>query len=101
MMADPQILAYLVKRLPAGTNWQVIAIGRANLPLTTIGLAMGGNARTGLEDTLLLEKGKPAASNAALVERLVGVARSLGREPATVDDVVARLRLSADLQGAA
>ncbi len=101
MMADPEILAYLVKRLPAGTSWQVIAIGRANLPLTTIGLAMGGNARTGLEDTLLLDKGRPAASNAELVSRLVGVARSVGREPATVADVVARLRLSTDLPGAA
>jgi 3-keto-5-aminohexanoate cleavage enzyme len=94
MAADPMILTYLVNRLPAGTSWQVIAIGRANLPLTTIGLAMGGNARTGLEDTLLLEKGRPARSNAELVERLVGVARSVGREPATVADVTERLRLS-------
>jgi 3-keto-5-aminohexanoate cleavage enzyme len=100
MAADPQILAYLVNRLPAGTNWQVIAIGRANLSLTAIGLAMGGNARTGLEDTLLLEKGKPASSNAELVERLVGVARAVGREPAAVADVVARLQLSADLGAA-
>jgi 3-keto-5-aminohexanoate cleavage enzyme len=96
MAADPEILAYLVKRLPVGTSWQVIAIGRANLPLTAIGLAMGGNARTGLEDTLLLEKGRPASSNAELVERLVGVARAVGREPATVDEVVARLGLSTD-----
>ena len=58
---------------------------------------MGGNARTGLEDTLLLEPGVPAESNAQLVERLVGVARSLGREPASVDEVVDRLQLSAKL----
>jgi 3-keto-5-aminohexanoate cleavage enzyme len=101
MPADPEILAYLVKRLPAGTSWQVIAIAQANLPLTAIGLAMGGNARTGLEDTLLLEKGRPATSNAELVERLVGVARSVGREPATVDEVVERLRLSTAPAGAA
>jgi 3-keto-5-aminohexanoate cleavage enzyme len=93
MAADPEILTYLVKRLPAGTSWQVIAIGRANLPLTTIGLAMGGNARTGLEDTLLLQKGRPANSNAELVQRLVGVARAVGREPATVEDVVQMLQL--------
>jgi 3-keto-5-aminohexanoate cleavage enzyme len=99
MAADPEILAYLVKRLPAGTSWQVIAIAQANLPLTAIGLAMGGNARTGLEDTLLLEKGRPAKSNAELVERLVGVARSVGREPATVADVVERLKLSVDTAG--
>ena len=75
----------------------MIAVARANLPMTTIGLAMGGNARTGMEDTLMLEPGKPAASNAQLVERLVGVARSLSREPATVDEVVERLKLSPEL----
>ena len=55
---------------------------------------MGGNARTGLEDTLMLEKGRPANSNAELVARLVGVARSLGREPATVAQAAEILKLS-------
>ena len=67
--------------------------------LTTIGLAMGGNARTGMEDTLMVEPGKPAISNAQLVERLVGVARSLNREPAAVAEVVERLKLSPELVG--
>jgi uncharacterized protein (DUF849 family) len=97
MPADPALLAYLVERLPPGTNWQVIGVGRANLSMTTIGLAMGGNARTGLEDTLLLEKGRLAASNAELVERLVGVARMLQREPAGLRQVVDMLRLSPEL----
>jgi 3-keto-5-aminohexanoate cleavage enzyme len=61
--------------------------------VTTIALAMGGKARTGMEDTLTLEKGVPAASNAQLVERLVRIARSLEKEPATVIEVVERLRL--------
>jgi 3-keto-5-aminohexanoate cleavage enzyme len=43
---------------------------------------MGGNARTGMEDTLLVRRGVPAASNAELVTRLVGVAASLERDPA-------------------
>ena len=76
-------------------------MARANLPLTTIGLAMGGNARTGMEDTLTLEKGVPATSNAQLVERLVRIARSLQKEPATVAEVVARLELSPELVGLA
>ena len=70
MPGDPTLLSYLVRELPPGTSWQVIAVARANLPMTTIGLAMGGNARTGMEDTLMLEKGKLAGSNAELVERL-------------------------------
>jgi 3-keto-5-aminohexanoate cleavage enzyme len=94
---DPTLLAYMVRELPEGTSWQVIAVARANLPMTTIGLAMGGNARTGMEDTLLVAPHVPATSNAQLVERLVTVARSLQREPATVAEVVERLRLSPEL----
>jgi 3-keto-5-aminohexanoate cleavage enzyme len=94
MPADPALLAYLVRELPPNTSWQVIAIARANLPLTTIGLAMGGNARTGLEDTLMVRPREPASSNAQLVEQLVGVAKSLNLQPATVDEVVERLKLS-------
>jgi len=78
-------LAHLVSRLPEGCAWQAIGIGRANLPITAIGLAMGGHARTGMEDTLMVRRGVPASSNAELVERLVGVARSLEREPAGVE----------------
>jgi len=100
MKGDPTLLSYLVRELPEGTSWQVIAVARANLPMTTIGLAMGGNARTGMEDTLTLDKGVPAASNAQLVERLVRIARSLQKEPATVAEVVERLKLSAELVGA-
>ena len=101
MNGDPTLLAYLVRELPKGTSWQVIAVAGANLPMTTIGLAMGGNARTGMEDTLTLEKGVPAASNAQLVERLVRIARSLQKEPATVAEVVERLKLSPRLVGSA
>jgi 3-keto-5-aminohexanoate cleavage enzyme len=99
MAGDPALLAYLVRELPEGTSWQVIGVAKANRPMTAIGLAMGGNARTGLEDTLLLEPGVPAASNAQLVDQLVAVARSLGRQPATVAEVIERLRLSPELVG--
>jgi len=101
MKGDPTLLAYLVRELPEGTSWQVIGVAKANLPMTTIGLAMGGNARTGMEDTLTLEKGVPAASNAQLVERLVRVARALQKEPATVAEVSERLKLSPELVGRA
>jgi 3-keto-5-aminohexanoate cleavage enzyme len=101
MAGDPGLLAYLVRELPESTSWQVIGVAKANRPMTTIGLAMGGNARTGLEDTLLLEPGMPASSNGQLVEQLVGVSRSLNRQPATVAEVVERLRLSPDLVGQA
>jgi 3-keto-5-aminohexanoate cleavage enzyme len=95
MPATPSALVQLVDRLPRGAVWQAIAIGRWNLPMTAIGLAMGGNARTGMEDTIMLRRGVPARSNAELVERLAGVARSLEREPATVAETEALLALPA------
>ena len=99
MPADPMLLSYLVRQLPPNTSWQVIAISKANLPLTTIGLAMGGNARTGLEDTLYIRPKELASSNAELVEQLVGVARSMNLQPATVEEVIERLKLSPELVG--
>ncbi len=101
MSGDPALLAHLVPELPEGTSWQVIGVARTNLPMTAIGLAMGGNARTGMEDTLTLDKGVPAESNAQLVERLVRIARSLQKEPATVGEVIERLKLSPELAGGA
>ena len=94
MPATPKALVDLVARLPEGAIWQAIAIGRSNLAMTAIGLAMGGNARTGMEDTLLLRRGVHATSNAQLVERLVGVATSLEREVATIADVEVALGLA-------
>jgi 3-keto-5-aminohexanoate cleavage enzyme len=88
-------LLAMIGRLPEGSIWQVIAIGRANLELTAIGLALGGNARTGMEDTLMLRRGVPAGSNAELVARLVGVARAIEREPASVEETESRLGLLA------
>jgi 3-keto-5-aminohexanoate cleavage enzyme len=94
MSATPQNLLHLVGRLPEDAIWQVIAIGRQNLPMTAIGLAMGGNARTGMEDTLWLRRGVPAGSNAELVLRLATLAAAIGRERATVDQAAVELGLN-------
>jgi 3-keto-5-aminohexanoate cleavage enzyme len=94
MAATPENLLHTVSRLPKGAVWQAIAIGRANLEITTIAVAMGGNARTGLEDTLYLRKGE-LADNASLVARLVQVAKALDRPVATVEETVKLLQLSA------
>jgi 3-keto-5-aminohexanoate cleavage enzyme len=94
MAATAENLLSTVRRLPAGAVWQVIAIGRRNLELTAIGLALGGNARAGMEDTLYLRKGELAPSNRALVERTVTVARAVDRPIASVSETVAVLGLS-------
>jgi uncharacterized protein (DUF849 family) len=92
MAATADNLMLMVRRLPPGCIWQIIAIGKANLELTAIALALGGNARAGLEDTLYLSKGV-LADNHALVGRTVGVARSLGLTLADVSATAKRLAL--------
>lgn len=93
MAATPENLLTMVSRLPAGAIWQVIAIGRANLQLTAMGLALGGNARAGMEDTLYLRKGELVPGNRPLVERAVRLARDLDRPVASVAETEALLGL--------
>lgn len=64
-------------------NWSVCAAGRAQLAMGAAALAMGGNVRVGLEDSLYAGKGQLAKSNAEQVERIVQIARALSLEPAT------------------
>jgi uncharacterized protein (DUF849 family) len=94
MAATPANIVHLVAQLPPGSVWQVIGIGRANLSVTAIGLAMGGNARTGMEDTLMLRRGVPATGNGELVQRLAQIATALERPIATVDEAAAALQLT-------
>lgn len=91
MAATAENLITMVGRLPADAVWQVIAIGRRNLELTAIGLALGGNARAGLEDTLHIGKGLLASGNNPLIERAAQLARDLNLDIATSDEAAARL----------
>lgn len=67
-------------------TWSVCAAGRHQMPMCTTALLMGGNARVGLEDSVYLEKGKMAKSNAEQVEKIIRIARELGIEPATPNE---------------
>ena len=65
----------------------VTSMGPTQLPITTIGLAMGLNVRVGMEDNVYYRRDEPLQNNAQLVERTVRIARELDREPATPDEV--------------
>ena len=67
-------------------EFSVCVAGRAQFPLCTQSLLIGGNCRVGLEDNLYLDKGQMAKSNAEQVAKLVRMARELGVEPATPDE---------------
>ena len=83
MAATPRNLVHLVDGLPKGCTWSVAGIGRHQLTLGTMALAMGGHVRVGFEDNLYYTKGVLAKSNAQLVERIASLAAVLGRPPAT------------------
>ena len=84
MPGDPDLLPLLQKLLLPGANWQVTAIGRENIwPLHRRAAELGGNLRTGLEDTFYLPDGSKANSNAVLIDALVRIARESGREIAS------------------
>ena len=95
MPATVDSIVHVVRRLPDDAIWQAIGIGRHNLTMTAIGLAMGGNARTGMEDTLMLRRGEPASGNRELVQRLADVTKALERPIADVDETRALLGLAA------
>ena len=84
MPADPELLPILARLVVPEATWQVTAIGRAGIwALHRRAAELGGNLRTGLEDTFYLPDGAKAASNGQLVEALVRLAREAGREIAS------------------
>ncbi len=82
--ADARNLCDLVGYLPAGCTWSVAGIGRMQLPMATMAIAMGGHVRVGLEDNIYYSKGR-LARNDELVARIVRIAAELGRPVATPD----------------
>ena len=81
-----------MRALPAGCTWSVAAIGRMQLPMVTIAVAMGGHVRVGLEDNIWYTKGK-LARNEELVARVTRIAAELWATVATPDDARRILRL--------
>jgi uncharacterized protein (DUF849 family) len=74
-------------------QWSILGAGRHQTRLVTVGAIVGGNVRVGLEDSIYLEKGVLAASNAAQVEKIVRILRELSLEPATPTDAREMLAL--------
>jgi len=93
MPASIKNLLFLSESIPSGTTWTVAGIGKWEIPLATAAILMGGHVRVGLEDNLFMPDGSPA-SNLKLVEKVVKIAREIGREIATPDEARAILSLN-------
>jgi 3-keto-5-aminohexanoate cleavage enzyme len=94
MAASPRNLVFLAESLPAGSLWSVFGHGGADLQMAGLAMSMGGHVRAGFEDNPYFRPGELARSNAQLVERLVGLAKTLGREVATPAEARAALGLA-------
>lgn len=82
----PKALITLVEELPPECTWTVAGIGRYELPLSIMAIAMGGNVRVGFEDNIYFSKGVLAESNKQLVERVAKISKESAREIATPDE---------------
>lgn len=93
-------LTHVASVVPQGVPWQVIGINEDQWLLVAAALAIGGNVRVGLEDNFYLSPGEMVQGNGPLVEKAVRMTRDIGREPATVEEARAILRLGkTNIQG--
>ena len=74
-------------------RFSVLAAGRQQMPLGTLGVILGGNVRVGLEDSLAIGRGELAESNAQQVAKIRRILAELGYEAAAPDEARAALAL--------
>jgi uncharacterized protein (DUF849 family) len=78
--------------------FSVLAAGRHEFSLGTVGAVMGGHVRVGLEDNLYLGRGELARSNADLVAKMARIVKELGLDLATPQEMRQLLGLKGQAQ---
>jgi len=74
-------------------RWSVLGAGRSQIPIASMSIAMGGNVRVGLEDSLWAGPGRLAQSSAEQVVKARTLIESMGLEVATPDEAREILQL--------
>jgi uncharacterized protein (DUF849 family) len=74
-------------------RWSVLGAGKDQFRIATQAVSMGGNIRVGLEDSIWIERGKLAESNAQQVEKARRLVEGLGLKVATPDEAREMLSL--------
>lgn len=92
-----EALQYMHHHKPAGFNYSVSVMDPpTHWTVLTQALLLGGHVRVGMEDSPYLDEGRTLArSNADLVEKVVRIAREVGREIASPDEARAIIGLPA------
>lgn len=98
MGPDPENVAMMrgvADRLFGRSNYQfsILGAGRHQMRLLTMGAVLGANVRVGLEDSIYLEKGVKARSNAEQVAKIRRILEELSFEIATPAEARAMLGL--------
>src|SRR6185295_4626185 len=95
--ADPENVVHMKriadKLFGDSYAWSILAAGRHQLPLVSMGAIMGGNVRVGLEDSLWIGRGQLATGNADQVSRIRSILENLSLEIATPDEARSLLQL--------
>ena len=73
--------------------WSILAAGKHQMNMCTMGAIMGGNVRVGLEDSLYVGKCELAKSNAEQVAKIKRILGELSLEVATPDEARDLLKL--------
>jgi 3-keto-5-aminohexanoate cleavage enzyme len=92
--ASSKNLMFLSESVSSGSLWGVAGHGGHDLRMSVLSMSVGGHVRAGFEDNPYYRPGELATSNAQLIERLVRIARELGREIATPSEARTALGLS-------
>lgn len=88
----PEAMLFTHHHLPAGFRANTSVMDpEAHWRVLTTAILLGGHVRVGMEDNPFLAPGHYARSNAELVDKIVRIARELGREIASPDEARALL----------
>ena len=83
----------MVNNVPKDWTWSAFSLGRNQMPYVAAAVLAGGNVRVGLEDNLMISKGK-LATNKTLVGKAVEIIQNLGAKILTPDEVRNKLNLT-------
>ena len=92
----PATLAYARTLMSEGAQWSAFAVGRHAFQAVAQSFLLGGNVRIGLEDTIYLDRGQLAKSNAELVLKARRIVEDLGGQLASSTQARAKWRLQAN-----
>lgn len=80
------LLAFLAADRSPAPPWAVCAFGRDEAACGAVAAALGGHARVGFENNVLLADGRVAINNTALVEQMATALSFVGCRPMTADE---------------